>query len=138
MDKQTILDELLALLEQGGVSVRTAALGGGGEIPLLFDTVLAGDDAKFAFPEIQLACYPPVAMAILSDQVGPKRAADLILTGRIEVPLAMDLIPKMAKVLGPEHQGHMAELRDRVNAFQFEDAMEVLGRITRELRVEME
>ncbi len=30
MDKQSILDELLALLEQGGVSVRSDALGGGG------------------------------------------------------------------------------------------------------------
>ena len=30
MDKQSILDELLTLLEQGGVTVRTDALGGGG------------------------------------------------------------------------------------------------------------
>ena len=30
MDEQSILDELLALLEQNGVSVRTDALGGGG------------------------------------------------------------------------------------------------------------
>lgn len=30
MDKQSILDELLALLEQNGVIVRTDALGGGG------------------------------------------------------------------------------------------------------------
>ena len=30
MDKQSILDELLALLEHNGVAVRTDALGGGG------------------------------------------------------------------------------------------------------------
>lgn len=30
MDNQSILDELLALLEQSGVNIRTDALGGGG------------------------------------------------------------------------------------------------------------
>ena len=38
--------------------------------------------AKWAFPEIKLACYPPVACTALAALVGPKRAADLILTGR--------------------------------------------------------
>lgn len=75
--------------------VQGVALGGGAELPLLCDYVLAGDSAKFAFPEIHLACFPPVAMAILSDQIGPKHAADLILTGRkvkADEALAMGLV----------------------------------------------
>ena len=35
-----------------------------------------------AFPEIKLACYPPVAATALAALVGQKHAADLILTGR--------------------------------------------------------
>ena len=36
----------------------------------------------WAFPEIKLGCYPPVAATALAALVGQKHAADLILTGR--------------------------------------------------------
>ena len=38
--------------------------------------------ARWGFPEIKLGCFPPVACAGLAAVVGPKHAADLILTGR--------------------------------------------------------
>jgi cyclohexa-1,5-dienecarbonyl-CoA hydratase len=38
--------------------------------------------AQWGFPEIKLACYPPVACTALAAVVGQKRAAELILTGR--------------------------------------------------------
>jgi cyclohexa-1,5-dienecarbonyl-CoA hydratase len=40
-------------------------------------------DAKWGFPEITLACYPPVACTALAALAGQKRAADLVFTGRI-------------------------------------------------------
>jgi cyclohexa-1,5-dienecarbonyl-CoA hydratase len=46
------------------------------------DLIYASDDAVFAFPEIKLASYPPVAMVALSAVVGQKRAAELVLTAR--------------------------------------------------------
>lgn len=61
--------------------VQAAALGGGAEVALACDLVVAAEGAKFAFPEIELACYPPVALATLPYRVGPQRAADLVLTG---------------------------------------------------------
>ena len=47
-------------------------LGGGMELALACDLVLASDDARFAQPEIDLACYPPVGRRALS---GAGRAA---------------------------------------------------------------
>jgi cyclohexa-1,5-dienecarbonyl-CoA hydratase len=39
-------------------------------------------DATWGFPEIKLACYPPVAAVALAALIGQKRATELILTGR--------------------------------------------------------
>jgi cyclohexa-1,5-dienecarbonyl-CoA hydratase len=57
-------------------------LGGGAELAMVCDLVYTADDAQWGFPEIQLGCFPPVAVAALSALVGQKRAADLIFTGR--------------------------------------------------------
>ena len=63
-------------------AVEGACLGGGAEVALVADLVYTARDASWAFPEIKLGCYPPVAAAALAALVGQKRAADLILTGR--------------------------------------------------------
>lgn len=62
--------------------VHGACLGGGAELAMVCDLVYTARDASWAFPEIKLACYPPVACAALAALVGQKRAAELILTGR--------------------------------------------------------
>lgn len=62
--------------------VHGAALGGGAELALACDIVLARDDLKLGFPEILLGAFPPVAAALLPGLVGRQRALDLILTGR--------------------------------------------------------
>ncbi len=63
-------------------SVRRHCLGGGAELALMCDIVYASQDSVWGFPEIKLACYPPVASIALSAIVGQKLAAELILTGR--------------------------------------------------------
>lgn len=63
-------------------SVRRHCLGGGAELALVCDMVYAARDAVFAFPEIKLACYPPVASVALSAVIGQKLAAEMVLTGR--------------------------------------------------------
>jgi cyclohexa-1,5-dienecarbonyl-CoA hydratase len=57
-------------------------LGGGLELALACDLVVASDDSNFGLPEIQLGCYPPVAAALLPRLVGRARALELMLTGR--------------------------------------------------------
>jgi cyclohexa-1,5-dienecarbonyl-CoA hydratase len=62
--------------------VRGNCLGGGAELAMVCDMSYTGKRARWAFPEISLACYPPVACAALAALVGQKRATELILTGR--------------------------------------------------------
>ena len=57
-------------------------LGGGMELALACDLVIAADDARFGQPEIELGCYPPVAAALYPGMIGPGRTLDLLLTGR--------------------------------------------------------
>jgi cyclohexa-1,5-dienecarbonyl-CoA hydratase len=61
--------------------VRGAALGGGSELALGCDFVLASDRAKFGQPEIHLGVFPPVAAYQLSRQLAPRRGLELLLTG---------------------------------------------------------
>jgi len=63
-------------------SVRRHCLGGGAEIALVCDVAYASPDSVWGFPEIKLACYPPVASVALSAIVGQKLAAEMVLTGR--------------------------------------------------------
>jgi cyclohexa-1,5-dienecarbonyl-CoA hydratase len=46
------------------------ALGGGMEVALACDFVFAQADASLGFPEIQLACFPPVASVLLPRKIG--------------------------------------------------------------------
>ena len=63
-------------------AVRGSCLGGGAELALMCDMVYTSQEATWGFPEIRLACFPPVAAAALGQIVGQKRAAELIFTGR--------------------------------------------------------
>jgi cyclohexa-1,5-dienecarbonyl-CoA hydratase len=73
---------ILARLDLVTVSlVRGAALGGGCELALACDFVLASDRARFGLPEIQLGVFPPVAAYQLSRQLAPRKGLELILTG---------------------------------------------------------
>ena len=63
-------------------AVRGHCLGGGAELAMVCDLVYTSELATWGFPEIKLACYPPVAATALAALVGQKPAADLILTGR--------------------------------------------------------
>ncbi|MFL6246286.1 MAG: enoyl-CoA hydratase/isomerase family protein [Thermoanaerobaculia bacterium] len=61
--------------------VRGVALGGGCELALACDFVLASERAKFGQPEIQLGVFPPVAAYQLSRQLAPRKGLELFLTG---------------------------------------------------------
>ncbi|HEV2851759.1 MAG TPA: enoyl-CoA hydratase/isomerase family protein [Thermoanaerobaculia bacterium] len=63
-------------------AVHGHCLGGGMELALSCDLVLATEDARFGQPEIELGCFAPVASALLPARIGPGRTLDLLLTGR--------------------------------------------------------
>jgi cyclohexa-1,5-dienecarbonyl-CoA hydratase len=61
--------------------VRGVALGGGCELALACDFVLASDRTRFSQPEINLGVFPPVAAYQLSRQLAPRKGLELLLTG---------------------------------------------------------
>jgi cyclohexa-1,5-dienecarbonyl-CoA hydratase len=63
-------------------AVHGTCLGGGAELAAVCDIIYTTNDATWGFPEIKLACYPPVAAVALQVLIGQKRASELILTGR--------------------------------------------------------
>jgi cyclohexa-1,5-dienecarbonyl-CoA hydratase len=79
----TVIRALVASKKVTIAQVRGHCLGGGAELAVVCDLVFTTDSAQWGFPEIKLGCYPPVACTALAALVGQKRAADLILTGRV-------------------------------------------------------
>lgn len=63
-------------------AVQGHCLGGGAELAMVCDLVYTSELATWGFPEIELGCYPPVAVTALAALVGQKQAAHLVLTGR--------------------------------------------------------
>ncbi len=62
-------------------AVQGQCLGGGFELVLGCDLVLAEESARFACPEIKLGVFPPAASALLPAKVGAARAASLVICG---------------------------------------------------------
>ncbi len=63
--------------------VRGRALAGGAGLATACDLVLAAESAALGYPEIQRGFVPAMVLALLRRQVGEKRAAELVLTGRL-------------------------------------------------------
>ncbi len=61
--------------------VHGAALGGGAELAIACDLVLAGASARFGQPEIKLGVFPPIAAAFFPRMMGHQQAARLLFTG---------------------------------------------------------
>jgi cyclohexa-1,5-dienecarbonyl-CoA hydratase len=90
-------------------AVHGPALGGGCEITLVCDLVLASTRATFGQPEIKLGVFPPLASVILPRLIAPHLASDLLLTGRIlsaEEALGAGLVNRVA---GDEEPGSAVE-----------------------------
>jgi len=61
--------------------VQGPALGGGCEVALYCDLVLASEKAKFGQPEIKVGVFPPIAAFLLPNDAPLKFAAEILLTG---------------------------------------------------------
>jgi enoyl-CoA hydratase/carnithine racemase len=77
--------------------VKGHALGGGCELAVLCDTVIAHEHATFGLPEVKLGVFPPVAAAYFPSLIGYNTTLRLMLTGET-------LQASEARRLGLAHQ----------------------------------
>ncbi|MCK5429359.1 MAG: enoyl-CoA hydratase/isomerase family protein [Anaerolineales bacterium] len=74
----------LAELEQPTVGViRGSVLGGGCEVAVFCDMVIASENTKLGQPEIKVGVFPPIAAFIIPRLIGRKKALELLLTGDV-------------------------------------------------------
>jgi cyclohexa-1,5-dienecarbonyl-CoA hydratase len=62
-------------------AVHGHALGGGAELAMMCDLIIAADNMQIGQPEISLGCYPPIAVAYLPSAIGFHKASEMILLG---------------------------------------------------------
>lgn len=72
---------LLAIPAPTIAAVRGQCLGGGFELALACDLIVAEENATLACPEIKLGVFPPAASVLLPARIGAARAAALTITG---------------------------------------------------------
>jgi methylglutaconyl-CoA hydratase len=63
--------------------VHGRALAGGAGLATACDMVIAGEEARFGYPEVQRGFVPAMVMTMLRRCAGEKRAFDLVATGRL-------------------------------------------------------
>jgi cyclohexa-1,5-dienecarbonyl-CoA hydratase len=99
-----------------------AALGGGCELALFCDMIIASEKASFGQPEIQVGVIPPIAVVALPDIIGPKKALEMVLIGdRIRAAEAQRLglvnqvvPPEELQAAADEFVGKLAKLSGAV------------------------
>jgi cyclohexa-1,5-dienecarbonyl-CoA hydratase len=77
-------------------------LGGGSELAMICDLVLAADDTQLGQPEVSLGCYPPVAVAHLPQAIGLHKASEMILLGELMTAVEAERIGLVNKVVPRE------------------------------------
>ncbi len=58
------------------------ALAGGLGVALACDVLVAADDAEFGTPEVRVGLWPYMISSLIVEHLGPKRAMELMMTGR--------------------------------------------------------
>lgn len=79
-------------------AVNGAAVAGGMGLATVCDFTLAVPEAKFGYTEVRIGFIPAIVSAFLREQIGDKRARDLLLTGRLiqaQEALEMGLITRI-------------------------------------------
>lgn len=111
-----LFDRVAALELPLVTAVDGAALGGGFELAMVADVLLASERATFGQPEIRLGFIAPAGLAYLAERLGPARAMEITCTGRTYDARTMATWGLVTRVVPPEElatalDGVLADLR---------------------------
>jgi len=96
-------------------AVNGPAYGGGCEIAMLCDLIIASENASFAVPEARIGAYPPIASAIGAYLIGKLNASMMTLTGEPITAKEAERIGLVNKVVPPEQLKNTAtELAEKI------------------------
>jgi len=95
--------------------VKGSALGGGCELALFCDMVVASEKAKFGQPEIMVGVYPPVSVVIFPYLIGRNRSIELLIQGKSVKADEADRIGLINKAV-PEDQfdEYVQDFKDQI------------------------
>jgi enoyl-CoA hydratase len=113
-----VWDRIAAVRTPLIAAVRGFALGGGCELAMSCDIIVAAEDATFGQPEINLGVMPGAGgTQRLTRAIGKARAMDLILTGRTIGAVEAERIGLVSRVVAPDRTLDEAiELAKRIAA----------------------
>jgi len=114
-------------------AVNGFALGGGCELAMMCDLIIASDKAKFGQPEIKLGVTPGMGGSVrLTKAVGKAKAMDLVLTGRMIERAEADRIGLVSRVVPHDEMMAVAtEAAEAIAGFSIPSIMaakEMVGR----------
>jgi cyclohexa-1,5-dienecarbonyl-CoA hydratase len=122
-----VLRRLDGLPQVAVAAVDGPCLGGGFELALACDVVLATPRASFGLPEIDVGCFPPAAAVMLPRLVG-KAAAELVFSGRRLGPdeaARLGLVTRIVEDLAAETESFL-DLLSRKSAVALAGARQAL------------
>ena len=114
-------------------AVNGPALAGGCGLAIVCDFVLASEDSSFGFPEVKVGFIPALVSVFLLQQVGERRARELLLTGRILAPQEAKDIGLANEVVSPgdlmNQAGNLARVLAENNAGALGWTKHLLGQL---------
>ena len=114
-------------------AVNGPALAGGCGLAIVCDFVLASEDSSFGFPEVKVGFIPALVSVFLLQQVGERRARELLLTGRILAPQEAKDIGLANEVVSPgdlmNQAGNLAQVLAENNAGALGLTKHLLGQL---------